>query len=109
MAGSAQTDVVVTVATAASSAAAPRPRIVYGAWLPFIGIGVFGLIFAVPAKRRRASAVMLLIVLFGAIGLMPACGGVSTPAPPKSHTYTVTVTGTSGNVTHTTNFSLTVN
>jgi hypothetical protein len=52
--------------------------------------------------------VLLLIFLFGAIGLMPACGGVSTPGP-KSHTHTVTVTGTSGNVTHTTNFSLTVN
>jgi hypothetical protein len=107
-AGSAQTDVLVTVATAASSAGAARPRIVYAAWLPFMGMGVIGLLFTVPAKRRRASAVLLLIFLFGAIGLMPACGGVSTPGP-KSHTHTVTVTGTSGNVTHTTNFSLTVN
>ena len=107
-AGSAQTDVVVTVVTAASSAAAAHPRIVYAAWLPFMGMGVIGLLFTVPAKRRRAPAGLLLIFLFGAIGLMPACSGVSTPAP-KNHTYTVTVTGTSGNVTHTTNFSLSVN
>jgi hypothetical protein len=53
-----------------------------------------------------------LAALCTMIALMLACGGAESgnpPPPPPATTYTITVTGTSGSVTHSFQFLLTVN
>jgi hypothetical protein len=111
-AGAVQTDVVLTVSTAAHTAALVQPRVFYALWLPIGGLGLMGMaVIALPGKRRRACGMVLVLLVVGMLTFMVACGGSSHPVDngtPKG-TYTVTVTGTSGNVTHTTTFSLTVN
>jgi hypothetical protein len=61
-------------------------------------------------KRRRLQMMLLLAVGIAGLSLLNGCGGasatVSTTQPVLS---TVTVTATSGSLTHTTTFSLTVN
>lgn len=112
--GSAQTDVAVTVTTTASTAAAlAHPQIFYAVWLPMTGLGLIGMaVTTMPGTRRRASAIVLTLLVVGVLMLVVGCGGSSHPpvdnGTPKG-TYTVTVTGTSGNLTQTTTFSLTVN
>ncbi|MGA9391889.1 MAG: S8 family serine peptidase [Candidatus Sulfotelmatobacter sp.] len=115
--GTAQTDVVVTITTTASTAAAlSHSGIRFAAWLPFTGFGLLGIVFMLPGKRRKASSILTLLVV-GASIFAVGCGGSSSsttpPAPtyngtPKG-TYTVTVAGTSGNLAQSTTFSLTVN
>ena len=105
-AGSAQTDVLLTINTTANTAALAHPRILYAAWLPFTGLGFLGMaVVAVPSRRRRAAAITLALLCISAVAI--GCGG-SYNGTPKGN-YTVTVSGTSGNLTKTTSFSLTVN
>jgi hypothetical protein len=114
--GAGQTDVALTITTTASTAAATaHSGIFFAAWLPFTGLGLVGMAFMIPGKRRKASTILTLLVL-GGLMLIAGCGGSShTTTPPPANngtpkgTYTVTVTGTSGNVTQSTTFSLTVN
>ena len=105
-AGSAQTDVLLTINTTANTAALAHPRILYAAWLPFTGLGFLGMaVVAVPSRRRKAAAITLALLCISAVAI--GCGG-SYNGTPKGN-YTVTVSGTSGNLTKTTSFSLTVN
>lgn len=115
-AGSAETDVVLTVQTTASTSAAlsqGRSLYAYTSWLPFTGL--LGMaVMAMPRKRRRALAIVLLTLCVFALVLLIGCGTVNHNPPPVNNgtppgTYTITVTGSSGNVTRTTTFSLTVN
>jgi hypothetical protein len=118
--GNAQTTVVVTLTTTASTATTiAHPGIFYAAWLPFSGLGLVGIAFMIPGKRRKASTILTLLVL-GASIFAVGCGGSSShssapvvPVVPAYNgtpqgTYTVTVTGNSSNVTQSTTFSLTV-
>jgi hypothetical protein len=109
-AGSATTDVVLTITTAGPNASLARPRIFYAAWMPLAALGLMGIILAAPGKRRRAAVLLVSLFLIGAMTLLVGCGSTHAAAPstPKG-TSTVTVTGTSGNVTRTATFSLTVN
>jgi hypothetical protein len=113
-AGSPQTDVTLTIRTTASTAALARPRIFYAAWLPITGLGLIGMALpAMPRKRRIALALLLTLFCGGLLTLVTGCGGsghsTSSYNGTSKGTFTVTVTGTSGNVTETTDFSLTVN
>jgi IPT/TIG domain len=55
---------------------------------------------------RAGWALALLIV---AISVMTACGGGGGgPPPPTSHTYTIPITGSAGNLTHSTSVQLVV-
>jgi hypothetical protein len=109
-ASSAAADVLLTITTVGPNAALARPRTFYAAWMPFAGLGLIGVVFAAPGKRRRAAVLLMSLFLMGVMAPLVGCGGGHTPGPgtPKG-TSTVTVTGTSGNITHTATFSLTVN
>jgi hypothetical protein len=74
------------------------------------------LLLGVPKKRRWGG--LLSIIFFAVLMMSVSCGGGSTggsgggggttdPGTPTGN-YTVTVTGTSGSLTHTTSFTLTV-
>ena len=111
--GMAATNVAVTVSTkAAAVAAIPHSGMLYAAWLPLTGLGVVGMMFMFPRTRRRASATMLMVIVLGGMIFAVGCGDHTPPHQPSGTpkgTYTVTVTGTSSNVTRKTTFSLTVN
>jgi subtilase family serine protease len=71
--------------------------------------GVF--IFGIPGRRKKWGAVMaLLVVAFLLTAVGCSGGGSSGPKNPgtPAGTYTVTVTGTSGSTTHSTNISVSV-
>jgi uncharacterized protein (TIGR03118 family) len=112
----------VTIAT--SAAPNPRPysanRGMFGMWMPFSGLALFGMVVAESRRRRRLSrqygfrwtsyvcgAILLVATLVGVSG----CGGGSnnsmTAGTPRG-TGTVVVTATSGSITHSANVSLTI-
>jgi len=104
----------VTVSTTASKAAMTTPnRRLPRWWLATGGTSLAAIcLLGVPVKRRRWNALLSLVV--ASLVLYPGCGGgggggggggnSGTPAG----SYTVVVSGTSGSLTHTTSFTLTV-
>jgi hypothetical protein len=110
-AGSVQTDVVATISTAASTGALlPPSRIFYAVWFPMTGLGLFGMaVIATGRKRRSLGAVVLTLLAAGVLTFLVGCGGGRSYNGTPRGTYTVTVTGTSGNVSQSTTFNLTVN
>ena len=82
----------------------------YAFWLAMPGLALFGLGTA-GKHRRRIFGGLSLCILFALVLLQPACKG-STQTTPVSGTpagtYTITITATSGTLTHTYFVSLTV-
>jgi len=81
--------------------------LLYGVSLP-----LFGLVLLPVRKRRRTATILSLTVLFLLL-ILPACGGGGSSAPPPRPgttpgTYTLTVTGISGTLSHSTNLTLTI-
>jgi hypothetical protein len=66
-------------------------------------------LFFIPGKRRRRwiTLGMLLVGSLGTLTALSGCGGGFSFVKP-SQTYTLTITGTSGNDTHSTTVQLTV-
>ena len=104
--GSNATAVVLTVtASTSASLVMPRPRIVvYAMWLALPALALFG-------RRRRRKRLSWLASLSGLLllgFLLDSCGGGGSNGGGSSSgqqgaqpaTYTITVTGTSGNLTH---------
>ncbi len=93
--------------TAAMRAPSHQPRLggFYAAWLPLMfGITVLG------GSRRRGLWLLGSVLLLSSIGLT-ACGGSEASQATPTHTqtnYTITVTGTSGAIQHTTHVIVTV-
>jgi hypothetical protein len=101
------TNVTLTVSTTGSSASLMRPRRTYAAWIPFAGLGLAGvMVMAVPGKRRKAATLTMLVCL-GVVVFLVGCGGGPHPRTPAG-TFPITVSATSGNVTNTATFNLTV-
>lgn len=102
----------MTINTTAPTTALARPRVFYATWMPFTGLGLIGMIVMVtPKKRGRAAILLMTLLLMGVLTLLVGCGGGGGPMPnpgTQKGTFTVTVTGTSGNITHSATFSLTV-
>lgn len=110
--GSGQTQVAVTISTSATTMALLPSRSFYGGWLPFTSLGFLGIIVtAGPTWRKKVSAVAVSVLAIAALAVVIGCGGggqttyLATPA----RTYEITVVGTSGNLTKTTTFNLSVN
>jgi sugar lactone lactonase YvrE len=107
--GAGATNVTVTVQVPVASAAFRRNSAwAFGFALPWMGLLLF------PFGRRRGFLeralfpVLLLIALVSA-GALLGCGGSSRTTPlPHSTNYAVTVTATSGSVSHSTSLTLTV-
>jgi len=100
---------MVTITTTAPQAAANRV-----ATTGMVGFGMLASVFmfAVPGLRRKKAPLALL--LFGLVVLIVSCGGgggggggTSNPGTPAG-SYTVTLTGTSGSISQTATFSVTV-
>lgn len=109
-AGSAPTDVVMTITTTAStSAAVEHPRVFYADWLGFTSMGLIGVVLVGVRRKNRKKALIIgvfsLMVLLMTIG----CGSRQQIPGTPSGTSTVTVTASTSSSTHSTTFTLTVN
>jgi uncharacterized repeat protein (TIGR01451 family) len=83
---------------------------IYALWLVMPGMALLGW-GAGSDRRRRLAGAALWCVLFGIIALQAACGGTKTPTTVSgtpAGTYTITVTATSGTLSHNTTLTLTV-
>lgn len=106
-----------TKATTTAQLVAPTPfghsnQPLFAIWLGLPGLVVAGA--GVSGKRRKLIAVVVLMLVLAALIGFVACGGgaktptnQTTPGTPTG-TYSVTVTGTSGTLTHTTTLTLIV-
>ncbi|HLJ26875.1 MAG TPA: S8 family serine peptidase [Candidatus Angelobacter sp.] len=103
-AGSTIGSVTVTITTTQNSLL-QRPRMFYAAWMPFAGMGLIGMIVVATPKKRRKAAVLLTFVVLGALVLLAGCGGGGGA---KFGPIPVTVTATSGTITQTATFNLTI-
>jgi hypothetical protein len=112
-AGNSPVDVALTIATTGPSAALQQSRATYATWVPFgLGFGLIGIV-VIGTRGRRRKITTTLVTLAFVVMLLVGCGGHSTPNPgnpgtPKG-TFPITVTATSGSVTHSSTFNLTVN
>ena len=102
---------VATTARPVTTGALGGSRVLYAALLPISGLAYLG--FGLGASRRRKVTMVLLVVLMLSFaGLQLACGGGSgtstTTTGTPAGTYSVTLTATSGSISHTTRIFLVV-
>jgi uncharacterized repeat protein (TIGR01451 family) len=115
MSGTSQATTTLNIATTArpvTTGSLLRRHGFYATWLPVGGLSLLGLGVGAGHRRRRWLAGALLGLVAGILLLQPACGSSSTPTPSggtPAGTYTITITGSSGSVSHNTTVQLIVN
>jgi FG-GAP-like repeat len=86
--------------------------LLYALWLPVGAVLLGGIGFAShPSRTKKLLVVILGCVLGAGLLFQVACGGGINPPPKRGTppgTYTITVTGTAGTISRSTNVSLTV-
>jgi hypothetical protein len=127
--GSGTTTLTVTTTAATAKLALPGAghgtifyaSLFFTTLMPVFGFAVLGLVSSTVSGKKRLAAFLCLFVLLSGLLVLPACGGGSSSgggggggggsAGTPAGTYTITVTGTDGTITHsiTPALTLTVN
>jgi hypothetical protein len=108
--GNADATSTLTVTTTGPNAAMIwRPSTTaLASWLGIGSLGLFAVVIATP-RRKRVARVVLGLLVFGVLSLaLVNCGGSSAHGGTPAGTYTITVTATSGGVSHPATFQLMV-
>jgi hypothetical protein len=91
--------------------AAPLRGPIYATWLALPGIALMGFGAAGRSRWGKILGIIILCALCGLVALQPACSSkknTTTVSGTPAGSYVITLSGTSGTVSHNTTFTLTV-